>query len=99
MLTIRFLLDGTPIGAVGSFSGSNQTTVDIPVPWGTLGAVSAFVFAQVSSPTTTDWLWEPGSATSHTLTAQVADACGTGGGATGGHFTVNSITIDVLGAQ
>jgi hypothetical protein len=44
-------------------------------------------------------LWEPGKATSHTLTAQVRDDCGEGGGSTGGHFTIDSVSIDVLGER
>lgn len=46
-----------------------------------------------------DWLFEPGADTPHTLTAKVGDDCGWGGGNTGGHFTLESIKIDVLGAH
>ena len=40
------------------------------------------------------WLYEPGKATSHTLTAQVTDNCR---GAA--HFTVDSISVDVIGIK
>jgi hypothetical protein len=45
------------------------------------------------------WLFEPGGNTSHTLTAKIGDDCGFEGGNTGGHFTIDSIQIDVLGAR
>ena len=45
------------------------------------------------------WLFEPGKATSHTLTAELTDQCGVGGGNSGGHFKIDSISIDVLGAR
>jgi hypothetical protein len=49
-------------------------------------------------PSETLWLYEPGAATAHTMTAQVADTCGERG-TSGGHFTIDSIEIDVLGAK
>jgi hypothetical protein len=45
------------------------------------------------------WLFEPGNVTSHTLTAEVTDECGAGGGNSGGHFKIDSISIDVLGVR
>jgi hypothetical protein len=45
------------------------------------------------------WLFEPGKVTSHTLTAAVSDQCGVGGGSSGGHFKIDSVSIDVLGAS
>jgi hypothetical protein len=46
------------------------------------------------------WLYEPSSDTPHTLTAQVADDCGAGGGNnTGAHPKIESISIDVLGVS
>ena len=45
------------------------------------------------------YLWEPGANATHTLTAEVADGCGYGGGSASEHFTVNSITVDVLGTR
>jgi Collagen triple helix repeat (20 copies) len=45
------------------------------------------------------WLFEPGNATSHTLTAELTDQCGVGGGNSGGHFKIDSISIDVLGVR
>lgn len=45
------------------------------------------------------WLFEPGEDTKHTLTAQVIDQCGAGGGNGGGHFKIDSLSIDALGAS
>lgn len=45
------------------------------------------------------WLFEPGKETSHTLTVDVTDNCGLNGGKGGGHFTANSVSIDVIGAR
>jgi hypothetical protein len=42
--------------------------------------------------------WEPGADAPYTLTAEVADGCGYSGGSASELFTVNSITVDVLGA-
>jgi hypothetical protein len=41
--------------------------------------------------------FEPGKDTPHTLTAQASDECGTNGGNTGGHVTIDSVSIDVIG--
>jgi len=45
------------------------------------------------------WLWEPGTEIARKVTAEVADSCGREGGNSGGHFTIDSIKIDVLGAR
>jgi hypothetical protein len=44
-------------------------------------------------------LYEPSSEVGHFIKAEVSDNCGEGQGAKTGHFTVNSITIDVTGAR
>jgi len=46
-----------------------------------------------------NFLWEPGVDTTRTVTAEVADGCGYGGGNASEHFTVKAITIDVLASQ
>src|SRR5262249_9905690 len=39
--------------------------------------------------------FEPGKGTLHTLTAKASDSCEKGGG----HFTINSVAIDVIGVR
>jgi hypothetical protein len=48
-------------------------------------------------PSMEEWLLEPGSATKHTLSVTAWDTCGREGGASGAHFTVNSVSLDVIG--
>jgi hypothetical protein len=79
-----------PVGrATIEVDGKAQTEIDLPV----------------SESETTDtvqgssWLFEPAKSTSHTLTAAVSDRCGVGGGNSGGHFKIDSISIDVLAAH
>jgi hypothetical protein len=43
--------------------------------------------------------FEPGKATVHTLTATAIDGCGALGGKGGGHFKINSVAIDVIGIR
>lgn len=45
------------------------------------------------------WLFEPGKEMGQTVTAEMTDECGAGGGNSGGHFKIDSISIDVLGAR
>jgi hypothetical protein len=44
-------------------------------------------------------LFEPGQATNHTLSVTASDNCGTGGGTSSGHLTINSVAIDVIGVR
>jgi hypothetical protein len=44
-------------------------------------------------------LFEPGTPTTNSITAKVGDRCGWDGGKTGGHFTIDAIELDVLGAH
>jgi hypothetical protein len=45
------------------------------------------------------FLFEPTVNTAHTFTAKIGDGCGINGGAGGGHFTIESIKVDVLGVK
>jgi hypothetical protein len=69
--------------------GSQQTEIDL----------SASQTEKLETIEGSSWLFEPGKATSRTLTAEVIDQCGVGGGNSGGHFKIDSISIDVLGAR
>jgi hypothetical protein len=44
-------------------------------------------------------LFEPGVPTTDSITAKVGDRCGWKGGKTGGHFTIDAVELDVLGAH
>jgi hypothetical protein len=45
------------------------------------------------------WGAEPGTATSHTLTARAEDRCSFGAGTPPYHYTITSVTIDVIGIR
>lgn len=80
-----------------SYGGIATIRLDGKPQWKT------YLSARASETTETiegsTWLFEPGKATGHTLTAEVTDECGVGGGNSGGHFKIGSISIDVLGAR
>jgi hypothetical protein len=44
-------------------------------------------------------LFEPGTPTTNSITAKIGDRCGWGGGKSAGHFTIDAIELDVLGAH
>ncbi len=46
-----------------------------------------------------DWSLEPGTARSRVPTVQASDTCGSGGGAGSRHFTIDSISVDAIGAR
>jgi hypothetical protein len=70
-------------------NGKQQTEIDL----------AASQSEQTETIEGSSWLFEPGKETSQTLTAEVTDECGAGGGNSGGHFKIDSISIDVLGAH
>jgi hypothetical protein len=94
---IEIRLDGTVVGSVEASNNSAPETEVLLISWRQGGAPPAFFEGQF--PLQSLWLFEPGTDTGHTLTAQVADDCGAGGGNTGAHFTINSVSIDVMGAH
>jgi len=91
---VQVLLDGSPVADTSVASGSAEATVTIPISW---SRHAEFSFPAESRSSLS--LFEPPAPTSHTLTAQVADNCGADGGHGGGHFTIESISIDVLGVH
>ncbi len=44
-------------------------------------------------------LYEPGANTAHTLRVEAVENCGTAGGNSGGRFTIDSVSIDVIGVR
>jgi hypothetical protein len=51
-----------------------------------------------SSEALAEPIFEPGKATAHKLAMEASDRCGEAGGA-GGHITINSVSIDVIGTR
>ena len=84
-LTLHVLLDGTQVAGLTllNITSGHET---LPLEW-------------ESPARSSDWLLEPGTATTHTLTVRAEDTCGYGGGQSSGHFTVQSVDLDVLGAR
>jgi len=80
---LEIILDGESIGAL-YIDGSGVT----PQPL-------TEVLTSLSLPT----LFEPGKAVTHNLILKAYDACGSLGGHGGGHFTINSVAIDVEGIR
>jgi hypothetical protein len=91
---VQILLDGTPVADTSVASAPAAMSETIPISWSRHGE---FSFSSVSSSSLS--LFEPPALASHTLTAQVADDCGADGGQGGGHFTIQSVRIDVLGVH
>lgn len=91
---VQVLLDGSPVADTSVASSAAETTQTIPISW---SRHAEFSFPTESRSSLS--LFEPPAVTSHTVTAQVADDCGANGGHGGGHFTIQSISVDVLGAR
>jgi hypothetical protein len=85
---ISVLLDGASIGAVAAHKvePSHGSRVVYSIEW-------------TGVPGEAKWLFEPGSAVSHTLSVEAQDNCGIGGGFATARFTVNSVSIDVVGVR
>jgi hypothetical protein len=101
---VQILLGGKVIGGAVAAAGKTETTTEtLALTW-RLASPEAGSFNQprqqeepLAAPS--PWLYEPSGDTPRTLTAQVADDCGAGGGNSGEHPTIESISIDVLGAS
>jgi hypothetical protein len=94
---VQVLIDGRYVGDGRLLQQEgNEPTEIVPVTWRTgaeadLGVAGGDVRLGVSN---IRWLYEPGKATTHTLTAVATDHCNNGG-----HFTINSVSIDVVGLK
>jgi Collagen triple helix repeat (20 copies) len=79
-----------------AFFNRSEKTETVPIHWSTeFEPVRELI---QNPPNETLWLHIPGAETPRTVTAQVADTCGERG-TSGGHFTIESIELDVLGAK
>jgi hypothetical protein len=100
--TVHLLLNGRLVGVAASTAprGPNNTDV-VPIQWSNgspaVGGSHLLEFFEVRSSALP--VWEPDADTSRTLTGAAADNCGDDGGSGGGHFTIDSIKVDVLGAR
>jgi hypothetical protein len=94
-------LNGSVVAEARSFAGKTAATRLSQLKWTSTKETSesgaGFAFLQETTPVLT--LYDPGASTPRTLTAKVADNCGFENPQTGGHFTVNLIRVDVLGAD
>ena len=90
---VQLLLDGSAVSDTLIASTVGGTPEIIQVNW---ARHPEFSFPSESWSSRS--LFEPVAATSHTLTARVADDCGANGGVGGGHFKIESINVDVLAA-
>jgi hypothetical protein len=91
---VQVLLDGSPVADTSVASGPAEATETVPISW---SHHAEFSFPAESRSALA--AFEPLALTSHTLTAQVGDDCGANGGHGGGHFTIQSISVDVLGTR
>ncbi len=78
-------LDGNWAGfALGPIAEASPQTVTEPITW-------------VIPRQALELLYEPGKSTKHTLTATAWDSCGREGGKATAHFTIDAISVDVMG--
>jgi len=84
---IAVLLDGSPVATVVAHKvePSKGSRVVYPIEW--------------STPAGGAWLYEPGEAAWHTLSVEAQDNCGPGEGFATARFTINSVSIDVIGIK
>jgi hypothetical protein len=104
-LNILFRINGAVVARAtygpesAGYKGGEQTRLILPLftSNAVVGAAHGAYFGELlegEGP-----VWEPGTDTVRVLTAEVADGCGYGGGNASEHFTIKSITIDVLGSR
>jgi hypothetical protein len=92
-VAVEILLDGRVVGGASASNAEEaEKTETVPLGWakGGPGAGPFSTWGENTSP----WLYEPGTDTAHTLTAQVADTC-----TNPAHPTIKSVSVDVLGAS
>jgi hypothetical protein len=94
-VAVEILLDGSLVGGAASHASETEVTDIVPIGWSKhLPAGAGGPFGAWSEEAVSPWLFEPGTNTGHTLTAKVADDC-----AKSGHPTIQSVSVDVLGAS
>lgn len=83
-------LDGARVASGGSIynlEDGDTETITRPIIW------------LQASTSVAGSLYEPGVSTNHSLTARATQRCGTNNGHSGSHFTVDSVSIDVIGVR
>ena len=94
-VAVEILLDGTVVGGASANTGATEKTETVSIGW-TKKALPSGAFSDEWPEDVSPWLYEPGTDTSHTLTAQVADVCQP---PSDGHAKIQSISVDVLGVS
>jgi hypothetical protein len=84
---VKVLLEGNLVGGLAGHLGPQAKTETLPIGWANAKEGGP---EQDASP----WMFEPGTDTSHTLTAQVADTC-----PGSGHAIIQAVSVDVLGVS
>jgi hypothetical protein len=84
-----------PSGECGGGAGVglhlDGRTFAVQYPHVAEGQAASLPFTWLGEP----WLFEPGVATNHTLTVAAYDQCGPGRG----HYTIDSVKVDVIGVH
>jgi hypothetical protein len=102
---VAVLLDGVEAGVANAKATAAPRTTTVGILWEgnsgypiNGGSTSTAVEPQIGP---SRWLFETGKERTRTFTAQVADNCGASpkGGHGGGHFTIDSVAIDVIGLR
>jgi len=83
---VKIQIDGTSAGTFYDYGEAGKPTT-APIEF----------YNGNSEPSWT--LFEPGTPATNSITAKVGDRCGWDSGKTGGHFTIDAIELDVLGAH
>jgi len=95
---VLIYFNGSLVGEARAYAVSTATTRLRQLKWGEQ-FVGGGGFSYLLEPASFLTAYEPGTPTGETLTAKIADDCGYENAQTGGHFTIDSIKIDVLGAK
>jgi hypothetical protein len=93
-VAVELLLDGSLVGGTYGFSGKTEGTETHSIGWIKTVPTGGPFYYSWPGETVPPWLYEPGKDTSHLLTAKVADDC-----TVGGHATIQSISVDVVGVH
>ena len=97
-VAIEIFLDNSLVGgAASSASASSPTetvTKTVPIGWTKKEPSEAPFSSHWPEEAVSPWLYEPGADTGRTLTATVGDQC-----EGGGHATIQSVSVDVLGVS
>jgi Collagen triple helix repeat (20 copies) len=92
---IEILLDGSLVGGASAFNNEEtEKTETVSIGWTKSVPAGGPFHSAWPTEDLSPWLYEPGTDTSRMLTAQVADTC-----VAGGHPTIKSVSVDVLGVS